>query len=167
GACTIMLLFTYHTISEFNATANTWKSSDISLIQEVKTQIQKDDYLILYGLTNSNVNYYARQLEINNEKIYFPSVMEPNRDSLGPILQIGSDKEKLDEYLSDLKNILSKIDRGRFFVFLTNDNISDSVISFLDQNLTREREIIPEQPHMPTWIDRVIIYKNSHQLTGI
>jgi len=158
----IMLLFTYHTISDFNASVNAWESSDISLMQEVKTQIQKDDYLILYGLTNSNVNYYTRKLQINNGKIYFPFVMESNRDSLGPILQIESDKEKLDEYLSDLKNTLSKIDRGRFFVFLTNDNISDSVISFLDQNLTREKEIVPEQPHMPTWIDRVIIYKKTY-----
>ncbi len=162
----LMILFTYQTIFNFNAEVSAWKSSDLSLMQAVQTEAKSDDYFIVYGLTNVNVNYYARRLGMLNNKIYFPSAMEFNQDSLGPIEQVAFDKEKLNENLVNLKNTLSQINHGKFFVFLTDDNFSNSVVDFFDLNLKRVNEIIPEQPHMPTWISRVIIYDPSIKTQG-
>lgn len=127
----LMILFTYQTILGFNAQANAWQSSDISLMQEVQTQAKKEDYFVVYKLTDVNVSYYGRRLRMNNNKIYFSTTT------------------------------ISQIDHGKFFVFLTDDNVSSSVIKYFDSNMTRVGEIIPKQPHMPTWINRVIIYEKS------
>jgi len=166
GLSCLMILFTYQTILSFNAEANAWKSSDLSLMQAVQTEAKNDDYFIVYGLTNVNVNYYARRLGMQNNEIYFPSAMEFNQDSLGPVQQIASEKEKLNDSLANLKDILTSINRGKFFVFLTDDNISNSMMDFFDLSFKRIGEIIPEQPHMPTWISRVIIYDPSMKTRG-
>jgi hypothetical protein len=159
GISMIMITFSYKTISDFNFQASNWRSSDISLMKEVKMQAKNDDYFILYGLTNVNINYYARRFEINNNKIYFPSTMTYNRNTLGPIQELLSNQKQFSEELLNLKNILLQTNNGRFFVFLTNDNSAPIIINFLDSNLKRAGEIIPKEPHMPTWINGVIIYE--------
>jgi uncharacterized membrane protein len=157
-----MMLLTSQTILNFNAQAHSWKSSDLSLMQEIKTQAEDNDYFILYGLTNTNVSYYARRLGLNNKKIYFPSDMEFNQNSLEPTQQLSTDNQKLDQGLNKLKNVLSQTDQNKFFVFLTDDAATATIIDFLNLNFKKMREIIPENPHMPTWINRVIIYEKKY-----
>ena len=154
----LLFLFTYQTVFDFNAQAGAWKSSDFSLMQEVQTKTQTDDYFIVSGLTNVNVSYYARRLRMQNNEIYFPTSMEFNQNSLGPIEELVSNPEKLNASLLDLKNTLSQINHGNFFVFLTDDEISSSILDFFDLNFKKVGEIIPADPHMPTWINRVVIY---------
>lgn len=159
GLSLILIVFSYQTVSGFNLQAKSWQSSDLSLMQEVQTQTRSDDYFVVYGLTNTNVNYYARRLGLNNNKIYFPSVMKFNQYSLGPLQELFSSQKKINEELVNLKNTLSQIDSGKFFVFLTNDDLASFVAYFLDLNFKKTGEIIPAEPHMPTWINKVIIYE--------
>ena len=98
---------------------------------------------------------------MHNDEIYFPSAMENNQTSLGPVDEIASNQEKLNKDLANLKNIIDQTKYGKFFVFITEDNISDSVVKFLDLNLKKVGEIIPEQPHMSTWISEVMIYERK------
>jgi len=157
----LLIIFAYQTILNLNTQTDAWQSSDISLLKEVELQAKSDDHFIVYGLANINVNYYSRRLGIHNDKIYFPSAMKENQTSLGPVDEISSNQEKLNEDLVNLKNIIDQNKNGKFFAFITDDNISDSVIKFLDLNLKKVGEIIPEQPHMSTWISRVLIYEKK------
>lgn len=161
GISFLIILFTYQAILGFNAEAKDWKSSDLSLMENIKAQAKSNDYFIFYGLTNTNASYYARRLELNNKKIYFPAEMEFNQDSLEPIKRLPADEEKLKKELNNLKNILPEIGQNKFFVFLTNDSVSALVVDFFDLNFKKTKEIIPENPHMPTWINRVIIYEKK------
>lgn len=158
----MMILLTCQTILNFNAQANAWQSSDFSLMENVKAQAKNNDYFILYGLTNTNVNYYARRLKLNNKKIYIPAEMEFNQNSLGPIQQLSADNNKLNGELNKLKNTLSQTGQNKFLVFLTDDAATTSIIDFFDLNFEKTQEIIPENPHMPTWINRVIIYEKKY-----
>lgn len=161
GISIMMILFTYQTILYFNAQASVWKSSDLSLMEDIKAQAANDDYFVLYGLTNTNVNYYARRLGLTNKKIYFPAEMEFNQNSLGPLQRLSSDDKKIREELDNFKNILSQAGQNKFFVFLTDDGAAPLIINFFDLYFKKTQEIIPESPHMPTWINRVIIYEKK------
>ena len=159
GISILLILFTFQTALNFNAQAQEWQSSDLSVIQEIKSEIKSGDYIILYGLTNTNYNYYARRLGINNDKIYFPVNMKFNQNSLGPIQEISFDSDKLKTNIQILKEKIDGVEHANFFVLITNDAASAVLITSLDGNLKKIKEIIPQKPHMPTWIDRVVVYE--------
>lgn len=159
GISILLIIFSFQTISDFNTRAEEWQSSDLSVIKEIKNEIMSGDYLILYGLTNTNYNYYSRRLGMSNNKIYFPSDMEFNQNSLGPVREITFDSDKLGESINTLKGEIAGIKHAIFFVLITDDNASAALIASLDGELKKIKEIIPQEPHMPTWIDRIVIYE--------
>lgn len=158
GLSTLLILFTFQTILNFNAQAQEWRSSDLSVIKEIKNEIKNGDYIILYGLTNTNYNYYSRRLGMNNDKIYFPADMEFNQNSLGPVQEISLDSDKLKTNIQILKEKIDGVEHANFFVLITNNNASAALIASLGGKLKKIKEIIPQKPHMPTWIDRVVVY---------
>ncbi len=159
GISTLLVLFTFQAISDFNVQAKEWQSSDLSVIKEIKNEIKSGDYIILYGLTNTNYNYYSRRLGMNNDRIYFPAGMEFNQNSLGPIQEISSDPDKLKTDIQMLKEKINGVEHANFFVLITDDAASAALVTSLDGNLKKIKEIIPQVPHMPTWINRVMVYE--------
>lgn len=159
GISILLIIFTLQAIADFNAQAKEWQSSDLSVITEIKNQIKDGDYVILYGLANTNYNYYSRRLAMSNDKIYFPASMEFNQNSLGPVQEISFDADKLKTNLQILKEKIAGIKHANFFVLITDDTASVALLVSLDGNLKKIKEIIPQTPHMPTWINKVVVYE--------
>lgn len=160
GVSLLLILFTFQNMSLRNDLIAGGKSTDLTIIKNIIDKSKSDDRFILYGLTNANFNYYTRRLNKTNLRtIYFPEDMKGTPDSLAPILVIRSDPQKFEESLNKLSSELDDINNSKIFAFFSDDDVSPRVIEFLDMNFKRIEEIIPEEPHMATWISRVLIYE--------
>ncbi|GEM_PF-5521699 len=160
GVSFLLIFFTLQNMSSRNELLNEGKSTDLTVTQDVMNKSRPGDHFVLYGLTNANFNYYTRRLnKADLEVVYFPEDMKQTPDSLTPILVIKSDLGKFEESLNKLNSELKDIGDNKIFAFLSDDDVSPRVVEFLDVNFKRTGEIIPEEPHMATWISRVLVYE--------
>ena len=159
----LLMFFSIQTISDFNAQAKDWNSSDFSVISEIKSKINNGDYVVIYGLVNADFNYYSRRIGMDGmiNKIFFPLEMATNTDSLGPVKILESNPNKLNSELEKLGEQLSAIGNAKIYVFLSGDQVSGNLTDFLDKKFKRVSQLIPQEPHMPTWINEVVVYENK------
>src|SRR3989339_12017 len=157
----LLVLFTFQNVFDRGAMTKEWKDNDKEIIQNAVNASGKNDYYILYGLSNANFIYYTRRMNLGYDPkiIYFPEGMSQRPDSLGPIQALEKDGVKLNYELENLLDKIKSVKAGKIFLFTHDDAISPNVVDLLDSNLKKMDEIIPRDPHMGSWIGKITIYE--------